>query len=197
MCVRKLKRSASEITALLLPTTLSVKYLLVFHSVNCGLWIAPHKCNDTFTPLFTTVHTYKWRSVRKQNSDILRLLDALHQVVLHFFTCLTTALLVGKVNSYSFKRFCPPSIITVIHTHTHTHTRTHVPPFKEPNHLYKMSGCISTFIKDILNACWLNGMSQQIARLLFWLVLGGASFVSHWQHTTQQQDLLVFCTPFR
>jgi hypothetical protein len=64
VCVRKLKRSASAITALLLLTTPLVKYLLVFHSVDCGLWIAPHNCNDTFTPLFTTVRTYKWRPVR-------------------------------------------------------------------------------------------------------------------------------------
>jgi len=41
VCVRKLRRSASEITALLLLTTLLVKYLLVFHSVDCGLWTAP------------------------------------------------------------------------------------------------------------------------------------------------------------
>ena len=30
----------------------------------CGLWIAPHNCKDTFTLLFTNVHTDKWRPVR-------------------------------------------------------------------------------------------------------------------------------------
>ena len=27
-------------------TTLSVNYLLAFHSVDCGLWIAPHTSKD-------------------------------------------------------------------------------------------------------------------------------------------------------
>ena len=127
VCVRKLKRSASEITALLLPTILSVKYLLVFHSVDCGLWIAPHNCNGTVTPLFPTIQTYKWSPVRKRNTDILRLLDALHQVVLHFFTSLTTALLIGKVNSYSFKDFAHhQSLLSSTHTHTHLHSKNPV-----------------------------------------------------------------------
>jgi hypothetical protein len=57
MCVKELKRSRSVITALLLQTALLVTYLLVLHNVECGLWIAPHNCNDTFTPPFTAVHT--------------------------------------------------------------------------------------------------------------------------------------------
>ena len=103
---------------------------MVFHSVVCGLWIAPHNCNNTFTPPFTTDHTYKLKPVRKQNSNILKLLNALHQVVLHFFTCLTTALLIGKVNSYCFEDFAHHLTLlslslslslSLTHTHTHTH----------------------------------------------------------------------------
>jgi hypothetical protein len=156
-------------------------------SVDCGLWIAPHNCIDTFKPPFTTVHTYKWRSVRKWNSNVLGLLNALRQVVLHFFTCLTTTLLFDKVNSYSFEDFAH---------HLTLLSSSHAPPLTEPNHTTQCVAVFS-FIKDVLTAWWLNGTSQHTARLLFCLVLCGASFVSHWQHTTLQQALLVFCTPFR
>ena len=131
--VRKLKRS--EITA---PVLLTILYLLVFHSVDCGLWTAPHNCNDTFTPPFTTVHTYKWRSVRKRDTDILRLSNALHQVVLHFFPCLTTAVLIGKVNSYCFEDFAH-HLTFLWHTHTHTHTHTYS---KNP---ITSTQCLTTF----------------------------------------------------
>ena len=166
----------------------------------CGLWIAPHNCNNTFTPPITTVHTYKWRPVRMKlrYSKVVKC----PAPVFHFFTCLTTAFLIDKVNFYPFEdsahhltllSLSLSLSLTHARTHTHTHTHTHS---KNPI-TSTQCGCIFSFIKDILTECWLNGTSQHTARLLFGLVLGGASFVSHWQHTTLQQAVLVFCTPFR
>jgi hypothetical protein len=97
-------------------------------------------------------------SEQNKNSNILKLLNALQQVVFHFFTCLTTALVIGKVKFYPFEYFAhhltlpsPARARARARTHTHTHTaiqRTH--------HLYTMCGCIFSSIKDIVTACWLT-----------------------------------------
>ena len=56
VCVRKLKRSASVITALLLLTALLVKYLLVVHSVDCGL-LHTTVTTHSHLPLQLSIHT--------------------------------------------------------------------------------------------------------------------------------------------
>jgi hypothetical protein len=55
-CVRKLKRSVAVITAPVLLTTLLVRYLLVFHSVDCGL-LHTTVMTHSHLPLQLSAHT--------------------------------------------------------------------------------------------------------------------------------------------
>ena len=81
----------------------------------------------------------------------------------HFFTCLTTALLFGKVNYYCFEDFAH-RLTLLPSTHTHLHSKNPV----------TSTQCVAAFSHSIiLIACWVNGTSQQTARCCsdwYWVV---------------------------